>query len=82
MQAMRRLTVREPSATIRRVMMTERAGASAPPGPGVIRMQQGDPDFATPHYIVEALADAVEAGYRIPESEVARLLRGEPTDQS
>jgi len=55
--------VRKPSAAIQRVMMTERAGGSAPPPPGVIRLQQGDPDFATPHFIVEALADAVEAGY-------------------
>jgi aspartate aminotransferase len=79
---MGRTAVREPSAAIKRVMMTERAGASAPPGPGVIRMQQGDPDFATPHYIVEALADAVEAGYtRYPPYQGDADLRTVIADQ-
>ncbi|MCC6176420.1 MAG: pyridoxal phosphate-dependent aminotransferase [Chloroflexi bacterium] len=55
--------MRQPSAVIQRLSQSERAGASAPPGPGVIPMQQGDPDFPTPHFVVEALNDAVEAGY-------------------
>jgi aspartate/methionine/tyrosine aminotransferase len=44
-------------------MSTERAGASKPPGPGVIPMHTGDPDFPTPTFIAEALSDAVERGY-------------------
>jgi len=44
-------------------MSTERAAASKPPGPGVIPLHTGDPDFATPPHIAEALADAVERGY-------------------
>jgi len=76
------MTVREPSAAIRRVMMTERAGGSAPPGPGVIRMQQGDPDFPTPAHIVEALADALEAGYtRYPPYQGDPDLRAVVADQ-
>jgi aspartate aminotransferase len=55
--------VREPSALITQLMSTERAGASKPPGPGVIPMHTGDPDFPTPTFIAEALSDAVERGY-------------------
>jgi aspartate aminotransferase len=55
--------VREPSAIIKQLMSTERAGASKPPGPGVIQMHTGDPDFPTPAFIAEALNDAVERGY-------------------
>jgi aspartate/methionine/tyrosine aminotransferase len=55
--------VREPSALITRLMSTERAAASKPPGPGVIPLHTGDPDFATPPHIAEALNDAVERGY-------------------
>lgn len=32
------------------------------PGPGVVSLLNGDPDFATPEHIRRALADAVEAG--------------------
>src|SRR5436189_247005 len=39
-------------------MTSERAGATAPPGPGVVPMQQGDPDFRTPPHIVEGLKAA------------------------
>jgi aspartate aminotransferase len=55
--------VREPSALIKQLLSTERAGASKPPGPGVIPMHTGDPDFPTPAYIAEALTDAVERGH-------------------
>ena len=55
--------MREPSALIKQLMSTERAGASKPPGPGVIPLHTGDPDFATPAFIAEALSDAVERGY-------------------
>ena len=55
--------VRQPSAAIRRLQGSERAGQSAAPGPGVIPLQTGDPDFPTPPHIVEALNDAVERGY-------------------
>jgi aspartate/methionine/tyrosine aminotransferase len=55
--------VREPSAIIKQLLSTERAGASKPPGPGVIQMHTGDPDFPTPTFIAEALNDAVERGY-------------------
>jgi aspartate aminotransferase len=53
----------KPSAVIERLSRSERAGASAPPGPGVVPMQTGDPDFATPRHILEALGDALERGY-------------------
>jgi aspartate aminotransferase len=33
------------------------------PGPGCIKLDQGDPDFPTPPHIVEALNDAIERGY-------------------
>jgi aspartate/methionine/tyrosine aminotransferase len=59
----RRLHVREPSAILKSLMSTERAASSKAPGPGVIQMQTGDPDFPTPAYIAEALNDAVERGY-------------------
>jgi aspartate/methionine/tyrosine aminotransferase len=55
--------VRQPSAAIRRLQTSERAGRSAPPGPDVIPFQLGDPDFPTPPHIVEALGDAIERGF-------------------
>jgi aspartate aminotransferase len=57
------LNVREPSAILQSLMSTERAASSKAPGPGIIQMQTGDPDFPTPAYIAEALTDAVERGY-------------------
>jgi aspartate aminotransferase len=33
------------------------------PGPGVIGLASGDPDFATPEYIRQALIDAISSGY-------------------
>ena len=59
----RRLNVREPSAILKSLMSTERAASSKAPGPGVIPMHTGDPDFPTPAFIAEALNDAVERGY-------------------
>jgi aspartate/methionine/tyrosine aminotransferase len=35
---------------------------SRSPAPGMIRLQVGDPDFATPEHIVKAMFEAVEAG--------------------
>ncbi|MFN8523098.1 MAG: aminotransferase class I/II-fold pyridoxal phosphate-dependent enzyme [Chloroflexota bacterium] len=55
--------MREPSAAVRRVSQSERAGATTPPGPGVVLLDKGDPDFPTPHHIVEAMNDALETGY-------------------
>ena len=55
--------MRQPSAMIQRLMQSERAGQAGPPGPDVIPLQTGDPDFPTPPHIVEALGDAVERGY-------------------
>ena len=55
--------MRQPSAVIRRLQDSERAGQSASPGPGVIPLHTGDPDFPTPRHIVEALGDAIERGY-------------------
>ncbi|MDP8921857.1 MAG: pyridoxal phosphate-dependent aminotransferase [Chloroflexota bacterium] len=55
--------MRQPSAAVQRLSQSERAGQPAPPGPGVVRMMQGDPDFPTPRHIVEALGDALEQGY-------------------
>ena len=43
------------------------------PGPGVISLAQGDPDFPTPEHICEALADAVASGathYAAPQGSV------------
>jgi len=57
------LNVREPSAILKRLMSTERAASSKAPGPDVIPMHTGDPDFPTPAFIAEALNDAVERGY-------------------
>ena len=55
--------MREPSAILKSLMSTERAASSKAPGPGVIPMHTGDPDFPTPAFIAEALNDAVERGY-------------------
>ncbi|MCC7372626.1 MAG: pyridoxal phosphate-dependent aminotransferase [Chloroflexi bacterium] len=55
--------MREPSALIKKLLSSERAGASKPPGPGVIQMHTGDPDFPTPRYIAEAILDACEQGH-------------------
>ena len=55
--------MRKTSAAVARLSQSERAGQSAAPGPGVVRMHQGDPDFATPRHILEALNDALEAGF-------------------
>jgi aspartate aminotransferase len=57
------LHVREPSAILKSLMSTERAASSKAPGPGVIQLHTGDPDFPTPAFIAEALNDAVERGY-------------------
>ncbi len=54
--------MRQPSALIRRLQGSERAGTTSP-GPECILLDQGDPDFPTPPHIVEALNDAVERGY-------------------
>jgi aspartate aminotransferase len=55
--------VREPSAVLKQLTSTERAASSKAPGPDVIQLHTGDPDFPTPTFIAEALADAVERGY-------------------
>ena len=55
--------MRQPSAAVQRLSQSERAGQPPPPGPGVVRMMQGDPDFPTPRHILEALGDALEQGY-------------------
>lgn len=55
--------MREPSDVLKSLMSTERAASSKAPGPDVIPMQTGDPDFPTPPYIAQALNDAVERGY-------------------
>ena len=55
--------MRHPSAAVQRLSQSERAGQPAPPGPSVVRMMQGDPDFPTPRHIIEALGDALEQGY-------------------
>jgi aspartate/methionine/tyrosine aminotransferase len=57
------VSVRKPSALIQRLQQSERAGASAPPGPDVVPLQTGDPDFPTPPHIVQAMGDAIEQGY-------------------
>ena len=55
--------MRQPSELIQRLQESERAGQSAPPGPDVVPLQTGDPDFPTPPHIVQALGDAIERGY-------------------
>ena len=65
--------MREPSAILKSLMSTERAAASKVPGPGVIQMHTGDPDFPTPAFIAEALNDAVERGYRRTRRNVGPL---------
>jgi aspartate aminotransferase len=55
--------VRGPSAILKCLMSTERAAATKAPGPDVIPMHTGDPDFPTPPFIAEALNVAVERGY-------------------
>ncbi len=55
--------MRQPSELVQRLSRSERAGQAARPGPEVVRLETGDPDFATPPHIVQALGDAVEQGY-------------------
>lgn len=74
--------MRQPSATVQRLLGSERAGVSMVPGPDVIALHQGDPDFATPHHIVEALNDAVERGYtHYPSYQGDAELRAAIADQ-
>lgn len=51
-----------PSAAANRVAEHSLRQAGRP-GPDVISLASGDPDFATPDYIRQALVDAVNAGY-------------------
>jgi aspartate aminotransferase len=52
----------EPSLAVQRNAASSERPAGRP-GPGVISLASGDPDFATPDYIRQALIDALAAGY-------------------
>lgn len=52
----------EPSLAVQRILAKSQR-PSRRPGPGVISLASGDPDFATPDYIRQALIDAISAGY-------------------
>ncbi len=52
----------EPSLAVQRIEATSQR-PSRRPGPGVISLASGDPDFQTPEYIRQALIDAISAGY-------------------
>jgi len=52
----------EPSLAVQRIVANSER-PSRRPGPGVISLGSGDPDFETPEYIRQALVDAVAAGY-------------------
>jgi aspartate aminotransferase len=52
----------EPSIAVQRIEATSQR-PSRRPGPGVISLASGDPDFDTPDYIRQALIDAISAGY-------------------
>lgn len=52
----------EPSLAVQRVAAISRRPAVRP-GPDVISLSSGDPDFETPAYIRQALIDAINAGY-------------------
>ncbi len=52
----------KPSLAVQRIEATSQR-PSRRPGPGVISLASGDPDFETPDYIRQALIDAISAGY-------------------
>jgi aspartate aminotransferase len=52
----------EPSSAIQRIIESSRRPVSRP-GPDVIALSSGDPDFPTPEHIRRALADAIMTGY-------------------
>ncbi len=52
----------EPSLAVQRIEATSQR-PSRRPGPGVISLASGDPDFQTPDYIRQALIDAISTGY-------------------
>ncbi len=52
----------EPSFAVQRIMEFSQR-PSRRPGPGVISLASGDPDFETPEYIRQALIDAISSGY-------------------
>lgn len=52
----------EPSLAVQRVAAISRRPAVRP-GPDVISLSSGDPDFETPAHIRQALIDAINAGY-------------------
>jgi aspartate aminotransferase len=52
----------DPSAAIQRIIASSQRPVSRP-GPGVIALSSGDPDFVTPEHIRQALADAILTGY-------------------
>lgn len=52
----------EPSLAVQRVASISRRPAVRP-GPDVIALSSGDPDFETPAYIRQALVDAINEGY-------------------
>lgn len=51
-----------PSLAVQRIVAHSQRPASRP-GPGVISLSSGDPDFPTPEHIRRALAEAIDAGY-------------------
>ena len=52
----------EPSIAVQRIANSSQR-PSRRPGPGVISLASGDPDFETPDYIRQALIDAISSGY-------------------
>jgi len=52
----------EPSLAVQRIAANSERPAGRP-GPDVISLASGDPDFATPEHIRQALIDALAAGY-------------------
>jgi len=50
------------SDAIQRLSGSQRAGNLARPGPDIISLASGDPDFRTPDYIVDAAKAALDAG--------------------
>lgn len=52
----------EPSLAVQRIVANSER-PSGRPGPGVISLASGDPDFETPEYIRQALVDALASGH-------------------
>ena len=70
-----------PSQAVQRIATFSQRPVNRP-GPGVVALTSGDPDFATPEHIRRALIEAIESGYtHYPDTQGDPELRAALADQ-